>query len=51
MADKINVNDLTITSLETINAFDVVTGAYIFTLDELQNASIANTQETSEIIL
>ena len=38
-----NINDITITSLETINAFDIVTGAYKFTLDELQNATIAQT--------
>lgn len=44
-----NVMDLTITSLETITAFDVVTGNYRFTLDELQNATIANTQESTEI--
>lgn len=44
-----NINDITITSLETITAFDVVTGNYKFTLDELQNASIANTQEQTEI--
>lgn len=43
------MNDLTITSLETINAFDIATGAYLFTLDELQNASIANSQEVTEI--
>lgn len=45
----INVNDLTITSLETITAFDVATGDYKFTLDELQNATIANGQETTDI--
>lgn len=44
-----NVNDLAITSLETITAFALGTGAYLFTLDELQNATIANTQETSDI--
>lgn len=44
-----NINDITITSLETINAFDIVTGAYKFTLDELQNATIAQSQETSDI--
>lgn len=44
-----NINDITITSLETITAFDVVTGNYKFTLDELQNASISNTQEQTEI--
>ena len=40
-----NIKDITITSLETISAFDLVTGNYRFTLDELQNATIANTQE------
>lgn len=44
-----NINDITITSLETINAFDVVTGAYLFTLDELQNATIQNTEEKTDI--
>lgn len=43
------INDITITSLETITAFNVVTGAYRFTLDELQNAKIANTQEKTDI--
>ena len=43
------ITDITITSLETITAFDVVTGAYLFTLDELQDATIANTQDTEEI--
>lgn len=44
-----NINDITITSLETINVFDIATGAYKFTLDELQNASISQTEEKSEI--
>lgn len=44
-----NINDITITSLETITAFDIATGAYRFTLDELQNAKIANTQEKTDI--
>lgn len=43
------VADLAITSLETITAFDITTGEYLFTLDELQNATIANTQEVQEI--
>ena len=43
------IRDLVITSLETITAFDVVTGAYKFTLDQLQSATIANTQETEDI--
>ena len=44
-----NINDITITSLETITAFDIVTGNYKFTLDELQSASIAQSQESTEI--
>lgn len=45
-----NYNDITITSLETITAFDITTGAYLFTLDELQNATIAQTQEKTDIV-
>lgn len=41
--------DLTITSLETITGFALNTGNYLFTLDELQNASIANTEEKVDI--
>ena len=44
-----NINDITITSLETITAFDITTGSYMFTLDELQSASIAQSQESTEI--
>lgn len=44
-----NVNDITITSLETITAFDITTGAFKFALDELQNATIAQTQEKTDI--
>lgn len=44
-----NINDITITSLETITAFDIATGAYRFTLDELQNAKIANTQDKTDV--
>lgn len=42
-------SDMTITSLETITAFDISTGAYLFTLDELQNAKVANTQDKTDI--
>ena len=45
----VNVNDLAITSLETITAFDITTGDFLFILDELQNATIANSQETVDI--
>lgn len=41
--------DIVITSLETITAFDITTGSYLFTLDELQNASIAQGQEKVDI--
>lgn len=44
-----NINDITITSLETITAFDIATGNYKFSLDELQNATIAQSQESTEI--
>lgn len=44
-----NIKDITITSLETISAFSLTTGNYRFTLDELQNATIANAQESAEI--
>ena len=44
-----NINDITITSLETITAFALGTGAYLFTLDELQDTTIANTQDTTDI--
>lgn len=44
-----NIQDMTITSLETISAFDVVTGNFMFTLDELQSASINQSQEQTEI--
>lgn len=43
------VNDITITSLETIDVYDLVTGAYKFTMDELQNATISNTEEKTDI--
>lgn len=45
-----NITDIVITSLETITCFDVVTGAYWFTLDELQNASLAQGQEKNDIV-
>ena len=44
-----NINDIAITSLEVISGFDISTGAYLFTLDELQNATIANSQEKQDI--
>lgn len=43
------VNDITITSLETITAFNITTGAYMFTLEELQDATLSQTQDTADI--
>lgn len=43
------VKDLTITSVDTITAFDITTGAYKFMIDELQNVSIAQSQESTDI--
>ena len=44
-----NIGDLTITSLETITMFDIHTGDHRCTLDELQTATIANTQDKVDI--
>ena len=44
-----NINDITITSLEVITAFDIETGNYKFTLDELQSATISQSQDKTEI--
>lgn len=41
--------DLTITSLDTLTAFDPVTGDYVFTLDEPQKASIEQSEEKTDI--
>lgn len=41
--------DLMITSLDTITAYDITSGAFLFSLDELQNATIENAEETTEI--
>ena len=43
------IPDLAITSLETISAFDVTTGAFKWTLDELQSASIEQAEESTDI--
>ena len=44
-----NVNDITITELVTITGFDIATGNFLFALDELQNASLAQTEEKVDI--
>lgn len=45
----VNVNDLTVTSIETITAFDILTGEFKWVLDELQSATISSAQETTDI--
>lgn len=45
----VNINDLAITSIEVIKCFDLLTGNHLFTLDELQSATIAQTQEQTDI--
>lgn len=44
-----STNDIIITSLDTITAFDVEDGSYLFTLDELQSATISQSEDTTEI--
>ena len=44
-----NIQDLTLTSLETITAFDVASSAYLFTLDELQNAKLDQSEDKQDI--
>lgn len=44
-----NIKDIAITSLETITAFDITSGDFLFTLDELQNATISQTQDKTDI--
>lgn len=43
------IGDITITSLETVTAFDILTGDFLFCLDELQNAALNQTQEKQDI--
>ena len=46
---NVNVSDLIITSLETITAFDILDGSFLFSLEELQNATVSQSQDTNEI--
>lgn len=43
------IGEYAITSLESIDAFDHLTGAFLFTLDELQSATISQTEEKTDI--
>lgn len=44
------VQDLAFTSIETISAFDISSGAFKFLLDELQSVTIAQGQEKTDIV-
>ncbi len=44
------IADLAITELDKITAYDITTGAFLFALDELQSASIENSEEKTDII-
>ena len=46
---SVNVNELSIMSLETIMAFAINGGVHRFTLDELQNATISNSQDNTAL--
>lgn len=43
------IPELAITSLETVDVFDISTGAYKFTLDELQNTTLSQSEDTTDI--
>lgn len=43
------IADIAISSLETITAFDILTGNYLFTLDELQNATISQSEDKNAV--
>lgn len=45
----VRISDLAFTSLETITAFDINSKAYLFTMDELQNASMSQGEEKIDI--
>lgn len=45
----VKISDLAPVSLETITAFDVASGSYLFTMDELQSASLAQGEEKVDI--
>lgn len=45
-----NGKDLAITSLETITCFDPSSGDYLFTLDELQGATISQTETSIDVV-
>jgi len=44
-----NIADLTYTSIETISAYTIKDANYLFTLDELQDATIEQTEDKQEV--
>lgn len=44
-----NVKELAITEIVDMSFFDIQTGNYWFTLEELQNANISQTEDTSDV--
>lgn len=46
---NVNTSDIMITSLETVTSFNIVTGEFRFTLDDLKNFDIAQSQEKTDI--
>lgn len=45
----VSTNDIIVTSLDSITAFDITTNDYLFTLDELQSATVSQSEDTTEI--
>ena len=43
------LTDLMITSLDTITAYDITSGAFLFSLEELQSTTIENAEEKTDI--
>lgn len=42
--------DVALTSLETVTAFDITTGAFKFVLDEMHNFNISQSEDTTDIV-
>ena len=45
----VNVNDLTVTSIDTLSCFDITGKSLLAYLDELQNVTISHTEEKEDI--
>lgn len=46
---EMNIKDLVITSVEVITIFDVVTGNYKYSIDELQSTNISQTENSTDV--